>query len=45
MPLIWYLKMEVLKTLLNFFFFSAANLKVAGACSHGKVAPSYLEGL
>lgn len=27
------------------FFLSVANLKVAGACAHRKVAPSYLEGL
>lgn len=29
----------------NFVFLSAANLKVAGACAHGKIAPSYLKGL
>lgn len=45
MPLIWYLKMEVLKTLFLFFFLSAANLKVAGACARGKVALRYLKGL
>lgn len=49
MPLICYLKMEVLKAFSSvfccFFFLSAANLTVSGACTHGKIAPTYLKEL